>query len=743
MKGIVLQIVLLLGILGYSQSNPGEYTINNLKSNSSNSDFGPTFFGDNKIVFSSSRGGALKKKWKENNQPFLDLYEGTINADGSVSDIRDFSSSLDSKYHESSVSYTPNQETVYFTRNNAINESLDTDNNEVETDEEETGRRARKRARVNNSVDSDQRTTYLAIYQAEVTSDGSWVNIEPLPFNNRNYSVGHPTVNRDGTKLYFTSDMPGAYGGTDIFVCNILADGTYSKPKNMGRKVNTLGKEMFPYIDSKNILYFSSDSRKEGLGGLDLYAIKIYDNSLSDAIHLGEPMNSEGDDFSLILNNDINEGYFSSNRKKGRGDDDIYHFVANPPLSIGCTQSVTGIVKNTKTSKPVSGALIAVFDEKGTQKASVRSSNIGAFTVEVPCDGNFKLTASKKEFKGDKTTVTTINNPKGSQEVSFNLEPIFKCRQKITGIVKNAITATPIKNAKVFLFDVKGAKQGTVKSDSKGFFRFYVPCNASFKVMSGKDGFESDEIKVETPNNSDDKIDVALNLSKIIICKQTIKGVVKNIKTSQPIANATIILIDLNTKEEQSLSSATDGSFSFKVGCDLQFSIDASKEGYEEDHTSVSITNDINASYNVALNLKLKPNLNEIKILKNKVVVNIDPIYFDLNKANITKNGAIELNKVVAILKKYPELKIEGGSHTDSRGTAANNLELSTRRANSTVSYIINQGVESNRITAKGYGETQPVNRCVDGVRCTNAEYQLNRRTEFVILNPEVLGYID
>jgi Tol biopolymer transport system component len=105
-----------------------------------------------------------------------------------------------------------------------------------------------------------QKTAYLLIYRADVDFDGKWTNITSLPFNNRNYSVAHPTVSRDGSKLYFASDMPGAYGGQDIFVVDILANGKYSKPRNMGRKVNTLGSEMFPYIDSKNNLYFSSDS---------------------------------------------------------------------------------------------------------------------------------------------------------------------------------------------------------------------------------------------------------------------------------------------------------------------------------------------------------------------------------------------------------------------------------------------------------------------------------------------------
>jgi outer membrane protein OmpA-like peptidoglycan-associated protein len=741
-KSVIQLITILITIFSFSQATPGKYTIKNLSSNSKNSDFGPTFYGENSIIFSSARGsGMLQQKW-DNNQPFLDLYIGTVNVDGSVSNIRNRSSNLNSRYHESSVSFTPDQKKVFFTRNNSL---VEEDNivEENNLDQDTPKKRRRRGEKTKNKLNELNGTTYLSIYSADLNENGEWINIKALPFNNRNYSVGHPTVNRDGTKLYFTSDMPGSYGLSDIFVVDILSGDNYSKPKNLGRKINTLGREMFPYIDSKNILYFSSDSRKDGVGGLDIYAIKIYDNSMSDAIHLGEPMNSERDDFGFILNNNIDQGYFSSNRKNGRGDDDIYHFIASPPLSIGCTQSVSGIVKNTKTSKPIAGALVAIFDKNGTQKASVKTSNIGAYTIQAPCDGRFKILASNREFKSDEADFSTENNPETNHAINLNLKPIIICNQQIKGIIKNSKTAEPIANAKVFLFDKNGKKQGSTKSTSKGLFKFNVNCGADFRIMSGKDGFESDEKTVTINNNPNDKVNVTLNLNEIIICKQSITGIVRDLKTSKPIANANIVLTNSNTNEQKTITSLVDGTFVFNTGCNTQFSLNGNKEGYEDDTTSVSINDDMSAKYNVALQLKLKPDLTEIKIVKNKVIVNIDPIYFELNKADITTNAAIELNKVVLILRKYPNLKIEGGSHTDARGTASNNLNLSTRRANSTVGYIIKQGIGRSRIIAKGYGETQPANHCVDGVRCSDDLHQQNRRTEFVILNPEVLGYID
>ncbi len=525
-------VFFLISIFGFSQTTPGEYKVKNLDSNTKFSDFGTTFFGSDKIIFSSSRGaGLLKVKWKKNNQPFLDLYEGAINSDGNVSNVVKFSSKLNTRFHEASVSFTPDQKMVYFTRNNYFDNKLGKDKSEM---------------------------TNIALYSAKVSPDGSWTDVESMPFNNVNYSVGSPSVSMDGSKLYFASDMPGTLGLTDIYVVDILDDGKYGVPKNLGSKINTSGSENFPFIDKDNILYFSSDSKEDGLGGLDVYAAKIYDASISDALHLGSPVNSPLDDFSYILKNDINEGYFSSNREGGKGDDDIYHFKASPPLKIECNQIANGIVKDKKTGTVIAKAIVVLFDDKGTEIDSAITAKDGTFTFTIACDEKYKVVASIVKYESDEATFKTEENPDVVTKLALNLEPII------------------------------------------------IP---------------------------------------------------------------------------------------------------------------------------------------EVVVIKEKVIVNINPIYFNFDKSNIRPDAAIELDKVVAIMQKYPDLIIEGGSHTDSRGPDSYNVILSSRRAKSTISYIISKGINASRITAKGYGETQLINHCVNGVVCSEEDHQVNRRTEFVVFNPDVLGY--
>jgi len=124
------------------------------------------------------------------------------------------------------------------------------------------------------------------------------------------------------------------------------------------------------------------------------------------------------------------------------------------------------------------------------------------------------------------------------------------------------------------------------------------------------------------------------------------------------------------------------------------------------------------------------------KIYKN-VQVNISNIYYDYNKANIRPDAAIVLDTLVLLLKENPNVKVEIGSHTDSRGKDEYNMRLSQARAQSVVDYLVAHGIDPMLLTAKGYGESQPVNKCVNGVKCTEEEYQANRRTTFKVTSAE------
>lgn len=738
MKRLILTtLFIIVGMFAKAQTTPGEYNIENLKANSSKSDFGPTYWHKDKLIFASSRGnGFLNQKWEGNKQPFLDLYIANINEDGSLSNVKDLSGEVNSKYHESSVSFSPDFKTVYFTRDNELDKKIDSTNNKQEKPKKRVRGQAQRDKK--NKVVKLEKQTNLALYKADVTEDGKWVNIRQLPFNSVDYSVGHPAVDRDGKKLYFTSDMPGAYGGTDIFVVDIIGKDQYSKPKNLGRKINTLGNEMFPFIDSKNILYFASNNRKEGVGGLDIFAVRIFDNdTFSQVLHLGYPINTEYDDFAMIVDNDIDEGYFSSNRKNGKGDDDIYHFTASPPLNIECEQPLTGIVNNLRSGKIIKDATIQLIDLKTNAEITTTKSNKrGAYKLNVPCDGEYKIVASKDSYESGEREFTTENSPGTPLEINLKLKPVVICKQKFEVIVRNSKTKKPIPNAQVVVIDNEGKEVFKVKTSSNGMIKTKLSCDKNFVIKVNKKKYESTQ-QFFVPKESDESLKLELLLNPIIICKQEIVGTVKNERNTRFLKDALVKILDADGKTIFKTKTDANGKFNTFLKCEKNYTALASKKDYESAKKEFLTTK----SPKQELELKLKRIIDstEIKVMKNKVIVNIDPIYFDLNSDKITKTAAHELDKVVAIMKKYPKLKIEGGSHTDSRGGDAFNIRLSTKRAESTVAYIIRHGIDPSRITAKGYGETQPVNRCVNGVRCSESEHQQNRRTEFVILNPEAL----
>jgi outer membrane protein OmpA-like peptidoglycan-associated protein len=265
-------------------------------------DWGPAYYQD-KVVFSSSRitdNTNKKEKYGWNNEPFLDLFIADKGEEGKLSNVRTFSKELNSVYHEGPVSFSSDNKTIYFTRNNYLKRS------------------------------KEERVNKLKIYKAEFINN-KWDSIKPMWFNSDEYSCGHPSVSADGKRLFFVSDMPSGFGGTDIFVCK-WENSQWGKPENLGRNINTAGNEMFPFIHYNDTLFFASNGYK-GLGGLDLYYAQPRGDGFEPPHSMGYPINSSVDDFALIMDQPKRSGYFSSNRKNA--DDNIYKilFYPNPPAA--------------------------------------------------------------------------------------------------------------------------------------------------------------------------------------------------------------------------------------------------------------------------------------------------------------------------------------------------------------------------------------------------------------------------
>ncbi|OUL60526.1 OmpA family protein, partial [Flavobacterium sp. AJR] len=222
-----------------------------------------------------------------------------------------------------------------------------------------------------------------------------------------------------------------------------------------------------------------------------------------------------------------------------------------------------------------------------------------------------------------------------------------------------------------------------------------------------------------------------LETKPLVICTQELYGTITDLATGEVLPNTKLTLYDNNFKVITTGYSDQNGNYTFPVTCGLTYNVRAEKEKYTTKEQSVTI-----------LNEKGRTQLS-IALEKSDCVVTIGDdlgkcfgikmIYFDLDKSNIRREAALDLEKILDVLNQYPKMKLDIRSHTDSRATHKYNEALSDRRAKSTIKWLIQNGVAPNRLTGKGYGETQLVNGCSDGVKCTEAEHQMNRRSEFII----------
>ncbi|MAU72194.1 MAG: flagellar motor protein MotB [Pseudozobellia sp.] len=497
------------------QAPSNSYTVEPLETlNSEESDFAPSLRGD-LLIFSTARDLEMQEY---NPLPYLNLYQTTVEDNNTVGTVAPFSSSLNTKANESSTSFSSDGKTMYFTRNNFSKKSFKRDKKGV---------------------------SRLKIYRSQFIN-GSWSEAEDLPFNGTKYSVAHPTLSADGKQLYFASDMPGGMGASDIYVVEVKEDGSFGEPKNLGKPINTEGKETFPFISKKGTLYFSSDGH-QGLGGLDVFKSQLDENK--EVENLGSPINSPYDDFSLILNDEEIAGYFASNRKGGKGSDDIYYLQRS---DIECLITIDGTANDKDTDHPLADTVIEAFDSEGRKIGETVSNSSGAYSLEIACQ------------------------------------------------------------------------------------------EKQYQITGKKEGYEEGNLFMLT--TSDNK---------------HIEG----------------------TKIELEESSKVAG-----LGSDL------------------------------------------VKILE------LSPIYFDLNSSYLRQDAIADLDKVVDYMTRRPDIKIAVGSHTDSRESDDYNMWLSKRRAKRTVDYIISKGVNASRISGEGYGETQLLNKCSNGVKCPESEHQLNRRSEFIVI---------
>ena len=346
----------------------GKYKIEHLTLNTNAGDFGTSYY-KNKIVFASTRAKAkaFKKKFNWNGKPFLDMYVSDVDGN-QLKDPENFSKKLNGKMHDGPASFSNNGTFMAFTRNHYHDKS-------------------------------DDKVIELQIWFSSLT-DNKWSQPVPFSINNSEYSVGQPFLTSDGKTMYFVSNMPGGLGGADIYKVKKGDNGAWEKPENLGNKINTEGDEVFPFLSESNeILYFSSNGHC-GLGDLDIFSCQLTGLKIGQVNNAGFPLNTQYDDFAMIIDSTSQKGYFSSNRSGGSGDDDIYSVSILKVIEI--KKRIIGVAKDVSgTSIP--NTFITLYDSKNEVIDTVTTKDNGAYKFFIESDKTFNLNGKKVGYKDGKS----------------------------------------------------------------------------------------------------------------------------------------------------------------------------------------------------------------------------------------------------------------------------------------------------------------------------------------------------
>lgn len=445
------------------------YAISNEPYNSDQSDFSPHLYKD-QVVFVSARDRDLFIKKKslsaiDEDEAHLNVFIAPKESIESEKDIEPFyGTSLNSPLHDGPIVFFDNQKQVAFTRSNMRNGKP----------------YVNKQGRIN-----------FKIFFARLGDDNQMSRLAEFPFNDDEYSNGHPWVSEDGTTMYYASDMPGGFGGVDLYHSE-LVNGKWSKPVNLGPKVNTLGDDLYPYVVLDSALYYASNGLG-GLGGLDLFvSYKGKDQTFGLPSNLGFPLNTSSDDFALILDNNGREGLFSSNRPGGNGYDDIYKFKVKSFFLTG------KVIDRFDSTTVIPGAEVNLFDGEGNKVGMTTSSELGIVHFDLDFDLDYQLTAAKEDYSWvDSLTYSTFTRYMGGDSV---LIPLWKHSLFAKGKVYSNETQSILPGASVTIDDLTDGTTETVLLDSLGKYSFKLEPNKHYKISSSKPGHLPKSFNMNTAN---------------------------------------------------------------------------------------------------------------------------------------------------------------------------------------------------------------------------------------------------
>ena len=602
--------------------------------------FGPAIYGEELVFLTRPKRGNIDPLTR---QTYYKLFRSPISRDGLPGNPRPFSVELNSNYNEGPVSFTQEDRVIFLTR------TLQRDGTTVED--------------MNGKVN-------LGIYSA-YRAEYDWAGVRPLPFNGKNFSNQHPSVTKDGRRVFFASNREGGYGGYDIYFSDYW-EGRWSKAINLGPEINTEGNEAFPYIHPSGRLFFASDGHG-GQGGYDLFMINLSGRRWGDLINLPSPVNSPGDDIGITLTNDGNRAYLVSNRAAGKGQDDIYLLR----LKRGLT-SLRG--------PEIDGETFTLYDGA----TSRRVSNARVWFTEV--------------------------GPAGRLPASFYS---FQLEQKKEG---KQIVPVTLPMGKLLPSDLR--------TDREGSLRLELTAGKTYELWVHKNGYAPASLRfVYTRDGPSRPLAITLRPNNCRLVSGRITD------SNGGGIEAVPIQFRPEGCNSGTVSTITDmaGYYEICLSPDCGFLIAAGRPGYETGAVRLS-ADQLSGIEHPVFDISLKPEGNISRRGMNSLdaILPLPGLNFFDATAILQEELSGDINVLERLLVDRPDIKLMLMAHTDGPKTPELLVRLGEQRAEAVRQALLRRGIRGTRIRTVSYGNAYRLRPCTN---CGPADFAVNNRLEARVIN--------
>ena len=677
-------------------------------------DFNPIIVQD-MLLFSSNRGDESLLRYEASGQfPLYNLFSVALDGEGKMPEPVIFSLEFATTTQNTPLTMSPDGKTILFCK---VLESASVYDH------------------------SAQEEPCTGLFFATL-NNGKWTQQEAFPFNSIDYSITSPCFGADGNSIFFVSDMPGGFGGMDIYRSGRTNSG-WTVPENLGEQINSPYNEDYPFLTSGGMIFFTSNN-PDGLGKMDIYFSKTKDGTWMSPVHLPAPLNSVEDDLGIVTDDAFQEGYFFSSRE---GIENIYSFKTLIPLLVDCDTMIENNYCFEFFDEMVQGIDTLPVTYEWVFSDGYREKGL---VIEhcLPGPGNYWANLNIIDNRTSNTFFT-------QSILEFSITDFEQAyiNSYDAGIVKDSMLFDALKSnlpenkiteyywdfgdrsfgtgpqtghvyEKTGIYEVKLGLQLVSPVSEKRELRCVlksvqvVADNQQLAMLSagkkakplepGKAGGEGKDVVQEfsvfdvNPDEEVFRVEVLESEEKILIEDSIFDP----------------LRYDYEIREfflpDDSIYSYTVGEFD-----NLLSTYEIYNDVVEKGFNTATVQTYVLAELPTAIIEKI-----------NREFAEFADANFEFDKAEVSEVSYPVLDKVVEIMIKYPDLVMEIAAHTDNIGSFEYNMLLSQRRAESIINYMVSKGIERIRLVAKGYGESMPVES-----NATEEGRKINRRVEFIILN--------